>query len=181
MVSPVLRVGFVPGVEPDRFARRWRAGERGARLELVPVALSRQEAALAAGEVDMCFQREAPAREDLHRIPLWEERPAIVVGTENALSLLEEIADADLVDETEILQEGPDDAVDRVAVVASGIGYARMPLSLARLHHRRDAVHRPATDGTPTTISLVWPRESDDDLRQEFVGVVRGRTVRSSR
>lgn len=181
MVIPVLRVGFVPGVEPDRFARRWRAGDRSARLELVPVPLSRQETALAEGEVDMCFQRDATAREDRHRIPLWEERPAVVVGSENVLSLLEEIGEEDLTEETEIPSQHPDDAVDRVAVVATGIGYARMPLSLARLHHRRDAVHRPATDGTPATISLVWPRASDDDLRQEFVGVVRGRTVRSSR
>lgn len=177
----VLRVGFVPGVEPDRFARRWRTGPRGARLELVPVALSHQLQALRDGEVDMCFQRDAPEDPDMHRVRLWEELPAIVVGSEDVLSVLEEICDDDLADETEIPQAHPDDAEDRVEVAATGAGYARMPLSLARLHHRKDAVHRPHVDGTPTVISLVWPRGSDDDLRQEFVGTVRGRTVRSSR
>ena len=56
-----------------------------------------------------------------------------------------------------------------------------MPLSLARLHHRKDAAARPLIDGEPTRIALAWPRAADDEVRQEFVGVVRGRTARSSR
>ena len=82
---------------------------------------------------------------------------------------------------TEIPAEHADDAADRVAVVATGIGYTRMPLSLARLHHRKDAAARPLIDGEPTRIALAWPRAADDEVRQEFVGVVRGRTARSSR
>ena len=38
-----------------------------------------------------------------------------------------------------------------------------------------------ATDLAPTTISLVWRRDRDDEVTQVFVGVVRGRTARSSR
>lgn len=179
-----LRVGFVPGVEPDRFARRWRTGPRPAPLELVPVAVSHQARALDSREVDMCFVRlplPADIAAHLHLVELWEERPAIVVGHEHVLSLLEEITDADLAEETEIPVQHPDDAADRVAVAATGVGYARMPLSLARLHHRKDAVHRPHLDGSPTRIALAWPRDADDDMRQEFVGAVRGRTPRSSR
>ncbi|WP_114856382.1 LysR substrate-binding domain-containing protein [Brachybacterium sp. YJGR34] len=181
MDHPTLRVGFVPGVEPDRFLRRWKSGRRDAWLELVPVALSRQHAALAEGEVDMCFVRLPLESEDLHAVPLWEERASIVVGSDNVLSLLDEIGEDDLVGETEIPSEHPDDARGRVEVVATGVGFTRMPLSLARLHHRKDAVHRPLRDGEPTRIALVWPRAADDPLRQEFVGVVRGRTARSSR
>lgn len=179
-----LRVGYVPGVEPDRFARRWAAGERPARLRLVPVAQSRQEEALTTGEVDMCFVRLplAPAPDDpLHRIELWEERPVVVVGEEHVLSVLDEVADADLAGETGFVEQHRDDAADRVALAATGVGYAPMPLSLARLHHRRDVVHRELRDGKATTIALVWPAAADDAVRQEFVGVVRGRTVRSSR
>lgn len=191
----VLRVGFIPGVEPDRFRRRWDSAPRPARLELVPIPLSRQLDALASGEVDMCFLRQgstgdpslmpgpAPDRRlaDLHVVPLWEERPVAVLGSENVLSLHEELSMQDLAEETEIHQEGPDDAADRVAVVAAGVGFTRMPLSLARLHHRKDAVHRVILDAEPTRIAIAWPRESDDDLRQQFVGTVRGRTGRSSR
>ncbi|HJB11902.1 MAG TPA: LysR family transcriptional regulator [Candidatus Brachybacterium merdavium] len=181
MHTSTLRVGFVPGVEPDRFLQRWKAARRSAYLELVPVPLSAQQTALAEGEVDMCFVRLPLEAEDLHLVPLWEERAAVVVGHENVLSLLEEISADDLEGETEIQAEHPDDARDRVAIVATGVGYTRMPLSLARLHHRKDAVHRPSTDAAPTRIALAWPRADDDELRQEFVGAVRGRTPRSSR
>lgn len=181
MNVPTLRVGFVPGVEPDRFLRRWKVGRPGAWLELVPVELSRQRDVIAMGEVDMCFVRLPFDGEDVHAVPLWEERACVVVGDENELSLLEEISDADLEGETEILSEHPDDAKDRVEVVATGVGFTRMPLSLARLHHRKDAVHKILQGAEPSRIALVWPRSADDDLRQQFVGVVRGRTARSSR
>jgi hypothetical protein len=39
----------------------------------------------------------------------------------------------------------------------------------------------PVTDAAPTRIALVWRVERDDADIQEFVGVVRGRTTRSSR
>lgn len=180
----ILRVGFVPGVEPDRFERRWRAGERRDRLELVPVAWSRQDEALAARECDMCFVRlplTAEQAEQLHVVELWEERPVVVVGEESVLSLLETVTEAELAEETEIPARDRDDAAERAAVAASGGGYARMPYSLARLHHRKDAVAVPCAEGEPTRIALAWPRDADDALRQEFVGVVRGRTARSSR
>ncbi|MCG7309268.1 LysR family transcriptional regulator [Brachybacterium sp. ACRRE] len=187
---PVLRVGFIPGVEPDRFARRWRSGQRPARLELVPVPHSRQADVLRAGEVDMCFVRlplEADGEDtaggpgELHLVELWQERPMVVVGSENILSLHEELTVADLAEDPEIPSAHPDDAADRVAVVATGVGHALLPMSLARLHHRKDVVHRPLADAPATRIALAWPRAADDAVRQEFVGAVRGRTARSSR
>lgn len=181
MHPTTLRIGFVPGVEPDRFLRRWKSGRRGAWLELIPVPLSRQHEALTAGEVDMCFVRLPIVDEQLHLVPLWEERAAIVVSSDDVLSLLDEISAEDLEGETEIPAAHPDDAADRIAVAASGVGFTRVPLSVARLHHRKDAVARLQRDAEPTRIALAWPRAADDPLRQEFVGVVRGRTSRSSR
>lgn len=181
MHSTTLRVGFVPGVEPDRFLRRWKSGRREAWLEVVPIPLSHQQEALAAGEVDMCFVRLPLADPELHVVPLWAERAAIVVGTENVLSLLDEVDEEDLATETEIPTGHTDDAAERIAVAASGVGFTRVPLSLARLHHRKDVVSRPLREADPTRIALAWPRAADDALRQEFVGVVRGRTARSSR
>lgn len=181
MTRPLLRVGFVPGVEPDRFARRWKTGRREAWLELIPVPSSRQLAALEGGEVDMCFVRLPIPADELHVVALWEERASIVVGDEHVLSVLDEVREEDLVEETELPPQDADDAAARVALAATGVGYTRMPLSLARLHHRKDAVHRPLVDAEPTRIALAWPRATDDEIRQEFVGVVRGRTSRSSR
>lgn len=198
---PTLRVGFVAGVEPDRFMRRWKTARRDAWLELILVPWSQQDAVLERGEVDMVFQRlvssedptwmaadGSPLRpeagvpdEELHRVRLWEERAVIVVGDENLLSLHEEVGPEDLVEETEITVEHLDDASDRVAVVATGIGYTRMPMSLARLHHRKDAVLKVLRGAEPTQIALTWRRCDDSPVIQEFVGTVRGRTARSSR
>ena len=68
-----------------------------------------------------------------------------------------------------------------VEAVAAGTGVVVLPMSVARLHHRKDVVHRPVRGLPPTTIALVWLVERDDEHTQAFVGVVRGRTPRSSR
>jgi hypothetical protein len=52
---------------------------------------------------------------------------------------------------------------------------------VARLHHRKDVVSRPVTDLDPTSVALAWLVEKDDERAQRFVGVVRGRSARSSR
>ncbi|MCT4574287.1 hypothetical protein N3930_45990, partial [Bacillus thuringiensis] len=80
-----------------------------------------------------------------------------MVGTENVLSLLDEVSEEDLAQETEIPSTSADDASERIAVAATGVGYTRVPLSLARLHHRKDAVSRPLRDAEPTRIALAWP------------------------
>ena len=54
-------------------------------------------------------------------------------------------------------------------------------MSVARLYHRKDVAHRLVTDLDPTTVALAWLIERDDERAQRFVGVVRGRTARSSR
>jgi hypothetical protein len=68
-----------------------------------------------------------------------------------------------------------------VELIAAGTGHAILPHGVARLHHRRDVVAVPVTDAAPTRIALVWRVDRDDADIQEFVGVVRGRTTRSSR
>ena len=65
--------------------------------------------------------------------------------------------------------------------MAAGTGVVLVPMSVARLHRRKDVVHRVVTDLDPSTIALVWLRERDDETTQAFVGVVRGRTGNSSR
>jgi len=66
-------------------------------------------------------------------------------------------------------------------VVASGGGIVLLPMSVARLLHRKDVASRPVTDLPPTRVGLAWRVERDDEQTQAMVGVVRGRTGRSSR
>ena len=69
---------------------------------------------------------------------------------------------------------------DAVEVVASGTGVAVVPMSVARLHHRRDVTTRVVTD-LPRRRSG-WPGwDNDDPWVQRFIGIVRGRTERSLR
>jgi len=70
---------------------------------------------------------------------------------------------------------------DAVETVAAGTGVVVLPMSVARLHHRKDVTFRPVTDLPTTTVGLVWRTDHDDDRVQAFIGVVRGRTANSSR
>ena len=75
----------------------------------------------------------------------------------------------------------PDDTEQAIAIVAAGVGVVIVPMSLARLHHRKDADHRPLRDGPVSTVALAWPAERTTPAVEAFVGIVRGRTANSSR
>ncbi|WP_067846478.1 LysR family transcriptional regulator [Nocardia lijiangensis] len=176
-----LRVGFVPGVTVSKWERIW--GERfpDVRLETVPLAAAEQLTALREGRVDMCFVRLPIDREGLSAIPLYREVPVVVVPKDHPISLFSEVGAAELADER--LQDASD--LDAAAVVfemvAAGVGLAIVPHSIARLHARRDLVYRTVTDHPDTEIALAWPTAETTELVEEFVGVVRGRSERSSR
>lgn len=191
--TPLLRVGFVTGVTPDRWARAWRE-RRHEPLELVPLEEDRAEPELRAGALDMALVRLPVGREGLHCVTLYREVPVVVVGHEHVVSAYDEIALGDLAAEQFVLgpPAGLEPAVeqlpfprmsaeDAIAVAAAGTGVVVLPLSVARLHHRKDVVRRPVLGVPETEIALAWLVDHDDDRTQAFVGVVRGRTARSSR
>ena len=99
------------------------------------------------------------------------------VAKEHPIAAVDEASEADLADET-VLTKVDAVAIDRVVAEAAVL---RVPLSVARQYSRRDLVHRPVLDAEPTTVGLAWLKDSDSDLIQEFVGVVRGRTANSAR
>ncbi len=77
--------------------------------------------------------------------------------------------------------ERPATTADAIAWVASGAGVTVVPMSLARLHHRKDVTYR-VLDGAPAApVGLAWVTERTTDLVEEMVGIVRGRTANSSR
>ncbi|MDT9592286.1 LysR family transcriptional regulator substrate-binding protein [Nocardioides zeae] len=192
-----FRLGFVTGATPDKWAARWRERHRRP-LELVPVEETDQARVLAEDAVDMCLVRLPVTGDDLHVVRLYDEQPVVVVADEHVVTAVDEVTLADLADEQ--LVTDPDlvpgwaatSTVERldwpamtpreaVEVAASGAGVAILPLSVARLLHRKDAAHRPVVDLAPTTVALAWKRDRDDDWTQEMVGIARGRTSRSSR
>ena len=177
--QPPFRVAFVAGVSPDKWVRRWRERTPRDPIEVSLVADSEQRAVLD-GRADMSFVRLPVDREGLHLIPLYAEVPVVVLPLEHELTLLDELTLDDLADEQ--LIQAPDLTVkDAVAVVAGGAGVLVVPMSLARLHARKDVTSRPLVDGPESKVGLAWRVDNDDPRVETFVGIVRGRTPRSSR
>jgi DNA-binding transcriptional LysR family regulator len=173
-------------------------------LDLVAVRERDALRLLRAGDLQMCFVRLPVDREGMHLIPLYDEQPVVVVSAEHPVAAYDEIDVAEL--SAEHLLQDPQEvpawldvatevtdgsraalpamtlpqAVERVAADA---GILILPMSLARLHHRRDVVHVRATGVPTTTVGLAWPVDGGqgDDRIETFIGVVRGRTANSSR
>jgi DNA-binding transcriptional LysR family regulator len=139
-------------------------------------------------------------------IPLYDEQPVVVVSREHPVSAYPEIDVADLSEE-HLLQD-PDEVpawrdlatevrdgtrhpvppmtlVQAVETVAAGTGILIVPMSLARLHHRKDVIPVPVTGVGATSVGLAWPRGDGsaevDDRVDLFIGVVRGRTANTTR
>lgn len=197
-----FRVGFVTGVTPDKWARTWRGRFPRSPLELVPVDQATQQRALREGAVRMCFVRLPIDRAGLHLIPLYREQPVVVVSREHPVAAYDEIDVADLADE-HLLQD-PDDVPEwrdvatelregtrfpvppmslreAVASVAAEAGVLVLPMSVARLHHRKDVRAVPVLGVAESQVGLAWPVHDEDPLVERFIGIVRGRTERSSR
>ncbi len=193
-MGDVFRVGFVTGATPDKWARIWRERHPRRPLELVPVEQDAQEDGLRDGSLDMCLVRLPVDREGLHCIPLYDEVAVVVVPREHLVTVVDEVTLDDLADEQLVLPHSsgwtpsvpqldfpPMSVKDAVEVVAAGSGVVLLPQSVARLHHRKDVTDRPVTDLPTTKVGLAWLVDNEDDRVQEFIGIVRGRTARSSR
>lgn len=178
-----FRVGFVPGVMPDKWKRMW-AERRRRPLELVLVEEARQEEAIRAGEVDMCLVRGAIGRDGMHLIPLYSEDAVIVVGREHAAAAYDELDPGELADDVDLLAAYPDITLkEAVATAAAGTGFLVVPRSVARVHQRKDVVTVTALGAEPSPVGLAWLIDHGDaepDV-ETFIGIVRGRSVRSSR
>lgn len=162
--------------EHERASRRWR------RLELRMVEVAEQETLLHAGELDMCIVRGSVDRDQLHLVSMYNEVAVAVLSNEHPATAYDELKLADLTGELDVLAEFPElDLPMAIETVAAGTGYVLVPMSLARLHARKDIEFRPVTDAAESPVGLAWLIENDAPDTQGFVGIVRGRTARSSR
>ncbi|WP_182376348.1 LysR family transcriptional regulator substrate-binding protein [Nocardioides sp. WS12] len=194
-----LRVAFVSGVTPDKWARAWRERNPKIRLELQPIEQDQQRVVLDDGTADMVIARlpvdlESPT--PLHCVKLYDEVPVVVAGLDHFVAAadqdstipMEDLAEEQLVlphpsgwtPSVDQLAFPPMSVKDAIEVAASGTGIVIVPMSVARLHHRKDVVQRPV-ELEPTSVALLWLRSADSDVHQDFVGVSRGRRPSSSR
>ena len=195
--SPKFRLAYVPGVTPAKWVRTWTERLPDVPLELVAVQPADAERAVRDGEVDAALLRLPVDRALLSAIPLYTETTVVVAPKDHDVAAAEEAAPADLddyivlhpLDDTLVWEtlpgrpalERPATTADAIELVAAGIGVLLVPQSLARLHHRRDLIHRPVADAVQSTVALSWLEGHTTDLVEEFIGIARGRTVNSSR
>ena len=198
-ITGPLRLGVFPGAAPGVWLDRWRERYPQALLEVVCTAASDLESELRVGVVDAALVRLPVDRDGLHLIPLYEETTVVAFGSESVLAAAEELTFDDLVGETrfsprddvlgpievpgavEPLVSQPETTEDALAAVAAGGGIVVLPLSLVRLHQRRGVAHRPLAGAPTSAVALAWVAERTSPEIEALVGIVRGRTARSSR
>nr|WP_203719581.1 LysR family transcriptional regulator substrate-binding protein [Streptomyces anulatus] len=167
-------------------------------LELVQATAAEAPGLLAGGDADAGLVRLPVDRDVLSAIPLYTETTVVVIPKDHVATAAEEVSLTELSDEIvlhpldDLLDwetlpgrpavERPATTADAIELVAAGVGVLLVPQSLARLHHRKDLTYRPVPDAPASRVALSWPEaELTPDLVEEFIGIVRGRTVNSTR
>ncbi|AWK09186.1 LysR family transcriptional regulator [Streptomyces spongiicola] len=194
---PSFRLAYVPGVTPGKWVRIWQERLPGTPLDLLAVPAAEAERLLREGAADAGVVRLPVDRTVFSAIPLYTETTVVVVPKDHAIAAVDEVALEDLADDVVFhplddtlpwqglpgrpAVERPATTADAIALVAAGVGVLVVPQSLARLHHRRDLTYRPVTDAPRSGVALSWPEDRTTDLVDDFIGIVRGRTVNSAR
>ncbi|MBB5084525.1 LysR family substrate-binding domain-containing protein [Nonomuraea endophytica] len=192
-----FRLAYAPGVTPAKWANIWAERKPDVPLTLHQTTATEIVPMLREGGADAGFVRLPVDRDGLNVIPLYLETTVVVVPKDHAAAALDEVTIADLAGE-EVLQPlddpiewtdlpgepaftRPPTTGEAVELVAAGTGILLVPQSLARLHHRKDLTYRPVTDAPQSQIGLAWLKDATTDLMDDFIGIVRGRTVNSTR
>ncbi|NUR95719.1 MAG: LysR family transcriptional regulator [Kribbellaceae bacterium] len=192
-----FRLGYVPGVTPAKWSRIWAERLPRIPLELVQVGASEAPGLVRRTELDAVLLRLPIDRTGLHAIPLYVEQTVVVVPKDHVITAADEVTTDDLADELmlhpqddvldwerppgRLIDDRPARTGDAVELVAMGTGLLVVPQSLARLHHRKDLTYRPLTGVPESQVALSWREDDDRELVEHLIGIVRGRTVNSSR
>jgi DNA-binding transcriptional LysR family regulator len=197
-VTGSFTLAFVPGVTPGKWERVWQERLPETELTLVQVTAAEAAAKVRSGEADAALLRLPGDREDLHAIPLYTETSVVVFPKDHEFAAADELSLEDLaphvlwqpLDDTlewdaqpgQPPVERPETTADAIQIVAAGVGMLVVPQSLARLHHRKDLKYVPLSDAPQSRVALSFPiRDENPELVEHLIGIVRGRTVNSTR
>lgn len=195
--ATTFRLAYVPGVAPGKWVRIWSERVPAVPLELVAASAADAVTALREATADAALVRLPIDRTGLSAIPLYTETSVVVIPKDHEVAAVDEVSVEDLADYIWLhplddclgweslpgpsANDRPATTADAVELVAAGVGLLVVPQSLARLHHRKDLTYRPVTDAPQSRVALSWLEEHTTDLMEQFIGIVRGRTVNSSR
>ena len=174
-----LALGVIPGATPGKWIDAWQERMPRVELNLHPISVAEQGAALREGGLDAALVRLPIDADGLHIIPLYDERPVAVAAADSHLMAADELDLADLAGEIVVVPRDdvlrlavpgaiapsfapPEDTEMAIATVAAGIGVVIVPMSLARLHHRKDVDYRPLRDGPVVDRGAGLAGRSDD-------------------
>lgn len=182
---------------PAKWVRIWNERLPDVPLTLIPVSDAEASDVLRDGGADVGFLRLPVDRTDLSAIPLYTETTVVVIPKDHVVAMVDEVPAEDLADDIVLHPlddtldwehppgrpaiERPATTADAIELVAAGVGLLVVPQSLARLHHRRDLTYRPVTGTPESRVALSWREDGTTDLVDDFIGIVRGRTVNSTR
>lgn len=195
--TPSFRLAYVPGATPAKWVRIWNERLPDIPLNLVAVDAADIAGLLRDGAADAGLVRLPVDRTYFSAIPLYTETSVVLVPKDHLAAAFDELTADDLADEIVLHPlddpfdweqppgqpafERPATTADAIALVAAGVGLLVVPQSLARLHHRKDLTYRTITGVPQSEVALAWPEERTTDLVDDFIGIVRGRTVNSTR
>ncbi|WP_435057293.1 LysR family substrate-binding domain-containing protein [Streptomyces sp. bgisy060] len=196
--TPSFRLAYVPGVTPSKWVRIWNERLPDVPLTLHAVTPAEAFGMLREGAADAGLLRLPVDGDDLSAIPLYTETTVVVFPKDHLFAAAEEVTAEDLADELVLhplddtlgwdrppgrpALQRPGTTADAIELVAAGVGVLAVPQSLARLHHRKDLTYRTLVDVPQSRVALSWPAVDEaPDLVEEFIGIVRGRTVNSTR
>ncbi|GAA1974284.1 LysR family transcriptional regulator substrate-binding protein [Amycolatopsis minnesotensis] len=196
-VPPSFRLAYVPGATPAKWVRIWRERYPGVPLTLVEVPAAEAAGLVRERGADAALLRLPTDRTGLHAIPLYTETTVVVAPKDHLVAAADEVTPEDLADDVLLhplddtlgwerppgrpALDRPATTADAVELVAAGVGLLVVPQSLARLHHRRDLTYRPVPGTPESRVALSWLEDETTDLMEQFIGIVRGRTVNSTR
>ncbi|ASN37596.1 MAG: LysR substrate-binding domain-containing protein [Paeniglutamicibacter terrestris] len=189
-----LKIAYVPGVTPGKWLTRWNE-----RYPQNPLQALRYDGEgilqrLGAGDSDLVFVRFAtgtsPKTPTIHVIPLYDETQVVCGAKDSDIELYDEPLPYSAIESENFLDladypESVGGTAMAMEVCSSGAALLVLPLSVARLHSRKDVVHKELSEVPSTSIGIAWLAPEGDDptnpVFEEFIGVVRGRGENSSR
>jgi DNA-binding transcriptional LysR family regulator len=194
---PAFGLGYVPGVTPGKWVRIWQERSPEVPLTLIQVSATDAPGLVLDRDADAVLLRLPTDTTGLHAIPLYTETTVVVFGKDHHFAAADELSAADLADEVVLHPlddtldwarppgrpaiERPASTGEAVELAAAGVGLLVVPQSLARLHHRRDLTYRPVPGAPESRVALSWLEDETTDLVDLLIGIVRGRTVNSTR
>lgn len=168
-----LRVSALLSISTDKWEQRWRQQHRHISLNIRRDSDERSQrsaviADLESGALDVGLIRiygdeslDAVTDTPLHAVTLFEESMALLLGEEHPLA--------------------DEHSIDGSLLEALELTAALLPGPVARDALQKDLVTVPVTGLNPSRIVCVWTPSRDADDVQDFVGILRGRSGRSSR